>query len=222
MNDCIAKLESENKDQMNIDECFGPIEPLYKQLFNAYVEESAIVDTIYYLNEGLKKEVIDLDIFLKVSNCWCLLIVLSNLRTIPSHSACSRTFSSPIHVASSDQTMPSKGWFAIVRTTWNWDNTVHWNITLSRKHLILYMLMDLITKHEYIFHENVRTFRFYLIVVTLCFKESRLFSFLCLAILFLLLYQLFAHLLVLLLLLSFDVFIGFVAQSVGIVLVGNP
>lgn len=69
MNDCIAKLESENKDQMNIDECFGPIEPLYKQLFNAYVEESAIVDTIYYLNEGLKKEVIDLDIFLKVSNC---------------------------------------------------------------------------------------------------------------------------------------------------------
>lgn len=65
LKELVAKMES-MKDSLNIDEYFGPIQPLYKQLFNAFVEENSIVDTIFYLNEGLQKGVIDLDVFIKV------------------------------------------------------------------------------------------------------------------------------------------------------------
>lgn len=37
------------------------------RLLNAFAEENATVDAIYYLGEALKKEVIDLEVFLKVS-----------------------------------------------------------------------------------------------------------------------------------------------------------
>ncbi|UXI15688.1 hypothetical protein NH340_JMT01631 [Sarcoptes scabiei] len=63
LNETLSKIES--KDSFDIDEYFGPIQPLYKQLFNAFVEENAIIDTIFYLNEALQKNVIDLDVFLK-------------------------------------------------------------------------------------------------------------------------------------------------------------
>jgi len=64
INEYLIKLES--KENLNIDEYFGPVQPLYKQLLNAFVEENSIIDTIYYLNLALQKNVIDLDIFIKV------------------------------------------------------------------------------------------------------------------------------------------------------------
>lgn len=67
LTELVSKMES-MKDSLNIDDYFGPIQPLYKQLFNAFVEENSIVDTIFYLNEGLQKSVIDLDIFIKVNS----------------------------------------------------------------------------------------------------------------------------------------------------------
>lgn len=60
----ILKSKS-GKNQPNIDESFGPMEPLYKQLLNAFAEENAIIDAIYYLSEALQKGVIDLDLFLR-------------------------------------------------------------------------------------------------------------------------------------------------------------
>lgn len=70
LNEKLKKLNelSENVDKVheNLDDCFGPVEPLYRQLFNAFVEENSIIDTIFYLSEALKKEVFDLDVFLKV------------------------------------------------------------------------------------------------------------------------------------------------------------
>lgn len=34
-----------------IDECINPTAPLYKQLFRAFAEDSAIEDAIYYLGQ---------------------------------------------------------------------------------------------------------------------------------------------------------------------------
>lgn len=39
----------------------------HSRLLNSFAEEQAIEDTIYYLGEALRKEVIDIDVFLKVS-----------------------------------------------------------------------------------------------------------------------------------------------------------
>lgn len=38
------------------------------RLLNSFAEEQAIEDAIYYLGEALRKDVIDLDVFLKVSS----------------------------------------------------------------------------------------------------------------------------------------------------------
>ncbi|XP_060767646.1 tumor susceptibility gene 101 protein isoform X1 [Neoarius graeffei] len=54
--------QSENND---IDELIVPTAPLYRQILNLYAEENAIEDTIFYLGEALRRDVIDLDIFLK-------------------------------------------------------------------------------------------------------------------------------------------------------------
>ena len=39
----------------------------FHRLLNSFAEEQAIEDAIYYLGEALRKDVIDLDVFLKVS-----------------------------------------------------------------------------------------------------------------------------------------------------------
>lgn len=62
-----SKIDLVSSETPDIDEFFGPTLPLYKQLVNAFVEENALVDTIFYLNEALQKGVIDLDIFIKVN-----------------------------------------------------------------------------------------------------------------------------------------------------------
>ncbi|XP_063979689.1 tumor susceptibility gene 101 protein [Diachasmimorpha longicaudata] len=59
----ITKL-SENQS-VDVDEAVTTIAPLYKQMLNAFAEEAATEDAIYYLGEGLRQGVIDLDAFLK-------------------------------------------------------------------------------------------------------------------------------------------------------------
>ncbi|XP_055335631.1 tumor susceptibility gene 101 protein-like isoform X2 [Paramacrobiotus metropolitanus] len=49
----------------DIDEAVVPAAPLYKQLLNAYAEDSALEDAIYYIGEALRKNSIDFDQFLK-------------------------------------------------------------------------------------------------------------------------------------------------------------
>ena len=39
------------------------------RILHLYAEENAIDDTIYYLSEALRKGVISLDVFLKVTDC---------------------------------------------------------------------------------------------------------------------------------------------------------
>lgn len=59
----ISKL-SDNQ-AIDVDEAVTPIAPLYKQMLNAFAEEAATEDAIYYLAEGLRSNIIDLDAFLK-------------------------------------------------------------------------------------------------------------------------------------------------------------
>ena len=44
------------------------------RILHLYAEENAIDDTIYYLSEALRKGVISLDVFLKVTDCVCLCV----------------------------------------------------------------------------------------------------------------------------------------------------
>lgn len=60
----IVKYDKEG-EEINPDEVYGPTQPLFKQLLEAYAEENAVVDAIYYTGEGLRKGVISLDVFLK-------------------------------------------------------------------------------------------------------------------------------------------------------------
>lgn len=60
----IDKYDKEG-EEINPDEVYGPTQPLYKQLLESFAEENALVDAIYYTNEGLRKGVITLDVFLK-------------------------------------------------------------------------------------------------------------------------------------------------------------
>ncbi|XP_033330228.1 tumor susceptibility gene 101 [Megalopta genalis] len=59
----IAKL-SDNQS-IDVDEAVTTIAPLYKQMLNAFAEEAATEDAIYYLGEGLRCSILDLDAFLK-------------------------------------------------------------------------------------------------------------------------------------------------------------
>ncbi|XP_059476042.1 tumor susceptibility gene 101 protein [Neocloeon triangulifer] len=59
----LGKLSSE--EPIDIDEAVTTTAPLYRQLLNAFAEESAIEDVIYYLGEALRRGRIDLDAFLK-------------------------------------------------------------------------------------------------------------------------------------------------------------
>ncbi|XP_061395136.1 tumor susceptibility gene 101 protein [Musca vetustissima] len=59
-------LESlESSDGIDPDEAVTTTAPLYRQLLNAYAEEAATEDAIYYLGEALRSSVIDLETFLK-------------------------------------------------------------------------------------------------------------------------------------------------------------
>ncbi|XP_031827954.1 tumor susceptibility gene 101 isoform X2 [Nomia melanderi] len=65
-----AELEKEigklsDNQSIDVDEAVTTIAPLYKQMLNAFAEEAATEDAIYYLGEGLRCGIIDLDAFLK-------------------------------------------------------------------------------------------------------------------------------------------------------------
>ena len=60
-----CKLPPSLQENLSIDEAIVPTAPLYRQLFNAFAEENATEDAIYYVGEGLRRGVIDLDVFLK-------------------------------------------------------------------------------------------------------------------------------------------------------------
>lgn len=47
------------------DEVYGPTQPVFKQLLDAFAEENAIVDAILHTGEGLREHRISLDMFLK-------------------------------------------------------------------------------------------------------------------------------------------------------------
>jgi len=59
----IEKLKQ--ADDIDIDEAIVPATPLHKQLLAVFCEEQATQDIIYYLSEGFKRDVIDLDAYLK-------------------------------------------------------------------------------------------------------------------------------------------------------------
>ncbi|KAI7814814.1 tumor susceptibility gene 101 protein [Triplophysa rosa] len=64
MTAALEKMENQSEDN-DIDDVISPTAPLYKQILNLYAEENAIEDTIFYLGEALRRNVIDLDVFLK-------------------------------------------------------------------------------------------------------------------------------------------------------------
>lgn len=55
----------EEQEGIDVDEAVVTTAPLYSQLLNAFAEEATLEDAIYYMGEALRKEVIDLDTFLK-------------------------------------------------------------------------------------------------------------------------------------------------------------
>lgn len=63
INDLQQKLEGQK--EVGIDDAVVAPAPLYNQILNAFAEENATEDAVYYLGEALRKGVIDLDIFLK-------------------------------------------------------------------------------------------------------------------------------------------------------------
>ncbi|XP_041984766.1 tumor susceptibility gene 101 protein [Aricia agestis] len=53
------------QEGVDVDEAVVTTAPLYTQLMNSFAEEATLEDAIYYMGEALRKEVIDLDTFLK-------------------------------------------------------------------------------------------------------------------------------------------------------------
>ncbi|VVC92761.1 tumor susceptibility gene 101 protein [Leptidea sinapis] len=55
----------DGQEGVDVDEAVVTTAPLYSQLLNSFAEEATLEDAIYYMGEALRKEVIDLDTFLK-------------------------------------------------------------------------------------------------------------------------------------------------------------
>ncbi|XP_044732313.1 tumor susceptibility gene 101 protein [Chrysoperla carnea] len=58
-------IEKISTEEFNVEDAVTTTTPLYKQLLNAFAEEAATEDAIYYMDEALRRGVIDLDVFLK-------------------------------------------------------------------------------------------------------------------------------------------------------------
>lgn len=67
LSEALEKMENQSENN-DIDDVIVPTAPLYKQILNLYAEENAIEDTIFYLGEALRRGVIDLEVFLKVTS----------------------------------------------------------------------------------------------------------------------------------------------------------
>jgi len=57
------------------------------RILNLFAEENAVEDTIYYLSESLRKEGLDLEVFLKVIIMLATLLLIIIRRTIYMHVA---------------------------------------------------------------------------------------------------------------------------------------
>jgi len=64
LEETLNKIKSQDSN-FDVDEAVVTTAPIYKQLLNAYAEQAATEDAIYYLGEGLRRGVIQLDVFLK-------------------------------------------------------------------------------------------------------------------------------------------------------------
>jgi len=64
LEETLNKIKSQDSN-FDVDEAVVTTAPIYKQLLNAYAEQAATEDAIYYLGEGLRRGVIELDVFLK-------------------------------------------------------------------------------------------------------------------------------------------------------------
>ncbi|CAG7728360.1 unnamed protein product [Allacma fusca] len=60
----ISKQQAE-ENELVIDDAVNAPTPLHKQILNAYSEEAALEDTIYYLGEAFRREKLDLEQYLK-------------------------------------------------------------------------------------------------------------------------------------------------------------
>lgn len=63
LNTAIEKIGVQ--ESIDVDDAVTTTAPLYKQLLNAFAEEAAHEDAIYYMGEALRCGVIDLDVFLR-------------------------------------------------------------------------------------------------------------------------------------------------------------
>lgn len=63
LQDAVERLAEQ--EGIDVDEAVVTTAPLYSQLLNTFAEEATLEDAIYYMGEALRKEVIDLDTFLK-------------------------------------------------------------------------------------------------------------------------------------------------------------
>jgi len=64
VDDILTKIDSDS-DNLNIDEAVVTTAPLYNQILTLFAEESAVEDAIYYLSDALRREVVELDTYLK-------------------------------------------------------------------------------------------------------------------------------------------------------------
>ncbi|CAG0912889.1 unnamed protein product [Notodromas monacha] len=62
--DALGKMEKKQED-LNVDDAVVPSAPLFKQIFELFAEENATQDAIYYLGEALRRNVLDLETYLK-------------------------------------------------------------------------------------------------------------------------------------------------------------
>jgi len=60
-----SSSSSTSKDQSIRDDAIVTLAPVYKQLLQCYAEEHAIQDLLFYLSDGLRRESIGLEIYLK-------------------------------------------------------------------------------------------------------------------------------------------------------------
>ena len=60
------KCMEDDAANLNIDDAVLTTAPLYNQILQVYAEEQAVEDAIYYLNDALRRDVIDIEVFLKV------------------------------------------------------------------------------------------------------------------------------------------------------------
>ena len=56
---------TESLANLDCDEAVSATAPLYNQLLEAYAEDAAIEDALYFLGESLRRGIIDSEVFLK-------------------------------------------------------------------------------------------------------------------------------------------------------------